>query len=121
LFVKRSLRDPILEAFDFANSHSPVGQRPITTVAPQALALLNDAFVRRQAEHLANRILNVSPDPQQRVRSLWWIVWQRDPTESELESALSFLSAESANGSETERWVALARVVLNSNETLFVD
>ncbi|MBL8852477.1 MAG: PSD1 domain-containing protein [Planctomycetaceae bacterium] len=121
LFVKRSLRDPILEAFDFANSHSPVGQRPITTVAPQALALVNDAFVRRQAEHLANRTLNVSPDPRQRARSLWWIVWQREPTESELESALSFLSAESANGSETERWVALARVVLNSNETLFVD
>ncbi len=121
LFVKRSLRDPILEAFDFANSHSPVGQRPITTVAPQALALLNDTFVRRQAEHLASRTLNVSHDPQQRVTSLWWIVWQREPTEAELESALSFVSAQSTNGSDTERWVALARVVLNSNETLFVD
>jgi hypothetical protein len=121
LFVKRSLRDPILEAFDFANSHSPVGQRPITTVAPQALVLLNDSFVRRQAEHLAERTLIDSDAPERRVGALWRIVWQREPTATELESALSFLREDSGNRDEKTRWIALARAVLNSNETLFVD
>lgn len=121
LFVKRSLKNPFLEAFDFANGHSPVGQRPITTVAPQALVLLNDGFVRLHAEHLAKRTATHSTDPEQRIEALWRIVWQRRPTVTESELARSFLSIEFANQTDSDRWIALARAVLNSNETLFVD
>ena len=56
LVVKRGLKIPLLESFDFANSTSPVGTRPVTTTAPQALMLLNDSFVQSQAEALAARV-----------------------------------------------------------------
>jgi len=121
LFVKRSLKNPFLEAFDFANSHSPVGQRPITTVAPQALVLLNDDFVRRQSKHLSDRTLNHSNDPERRIRALWQIVWQRHPTQTELAVAKAFLTTEPASLVDTDRWSALARAVLNSNETIYID
>lgn len=121
LFVKRSLKNPLLEAFDFANSHSPVGQRPITTVAPQALVLLNNEFVRQQAERIFSRIADQSNNPETRILLIWRLVWQRQPTDRELQSALEFLMVENDSRAEAQRWIALVRVVLNSNETIYID
>ncbi len=55
-FVKRSLLPPELEVFDAANTTASVGERPVTTVAPQALLLTNGSFARRTAAALAARI-----------------------------------------------------------------
>jgi hypothetical protein len=121
LFVKRSLKNPILEAFDFANSHSPVGQRPITTVAPQALVLLNDEFVRQQAERLANRTISYAGQPEQRIHALWRTIWQGIPTEAELKMIAEFLAMQSASREASDQWTTLARVLLNSNETIYID
>src|SRR5262249_9547851 len=46
-----------LEVFDFAAQGMVTGRRDTTTVAPQALYLLNDPFVRTQALVLAQRLL----------------------------------------------------------------
>lgn len=121
LFVKRSLKHPILEGFDFANSHSPVGQRPITTVAPQALLLLNDQFVRQQAERIVARLSPQFPDRTARINALWRLVWQRAPSETELQMAQEFLVTDQDSRDEQKRWVALARGILNSNETIYID
>jgi len=40
---------PVLENFDYSNTATPLGERPVTTVSPQALMLLNDEFMQRQA------------------------------------------------------------------------
>lgn len=53
----RGLIPTALEVFDFAEQGMVTGQRDTTTVAPQALYLLNDPFVRRQALTLAGRLL----------------------------------------------------------------
>lgn len=55
--VKRSVRDPLLEALDYSNTTSPLSERATTTVAPQALLLLNGRFTAERAEHLAKRVL----------------------------------------------------------------
>ncbi len=47
LFVKRSLPTPLLETFDAPVPSSSCGRRMQSTVPTQALALLNDPFVRR--------------------------------------------------------------------------
>ncbi len=54
-YVKRTLLVPELEAFDFTNTTSPVGERAVTTVAPQSLLLLNGDFARTQAAALAEQ------------------------------------------------------------------
>ena len=56
LVVKRALKVPLLECLDFANSTSAVGQRPVTTVAPQALLLMNDPFARARARAFVARL-----------------------------------------------------------------
>jgi hypothetical protein len=55
-YIRRTSMVPMFEAFDYSNATSPLSERPVTTVAPQALMLLNDAFVQEQAVELARRI-----------------------------------------------------------------
>ena len=55
-YVRRTMAIPLLENFDYNNTTSPQGERPTTTVAPQALMLLNDDFLHQQAEALAQRV-----------------------------------------------------------------
>ena len=53
----RGLTPRSLEVFDFAEQGMVTGSRDATTVATQALYLLNDPFVRRQSLALAERLL----------------------------------------------------------------
>src|SRR6185436_12098244 len=55
-YVRRTMSVPMLDAFDYSNTTSPLSERPVTTVAPQALLMLNDEFMQQQAAGLANRI-----------------------------------------------------------------
>lgn len=55
LFLKRSVRVPFLEVNDAPGLSSSCGRRARTTVAPQALTLLNDPWVRDCARALAAR------------------------------------------------------------------
>lgn len=57
-YVRRTQPVPFLEALDYANNSSPLTERPTTTVAPQALLLLNDDFMHDQAVAFAKRLLN---------------------------------------------------------------
>lgn len=114
LAVKRSLKDPLLESFDFVNSHSPVGVRSVTTTAPQALMLLHDQFVTRRSERMVARMAHLESD-QERIQWLWRIVYQRNPKQIEVEHSRKFLS-QSENS-----WVGLCRALLNSSESIYVD
>jgi hypothetical protein len=55
-YVRRTMSVPMLDAFDYSNTTSPLSERPVTTVAPQALLLLNDEFMQQQAAAFANRL-----------------------------------------------------------------
>jgi hypothetical protein len=57
LFHKRVVQHPLLQAFDGPDAAVSCGRRNTTTVAPQALALLNDTFFRERAADLGRRLL----------------------------------------------------------------
>ena len=56
LFHKRVVQYPLSQAFDAPDAQVSCGRRVNTTVAPQALALLNDPFIRLRAGELAGRL-----------------------------------------------------------------
>ena len=90
--IKRSMLVPILEGFDYNNTASPLGERPITTVAPQALTLLNDDFIQEQASAFAARLsreAGKSPRPQ--IHRAFQLAVGREPSEGETETALGYL------------------------------
>ena len=53
VYAKRSLQLPLLEIFDVASTEQSIAARSRTTVAPQALGLLNSDFITRQADCFA--------------------------------------------------------------------
>ncbi len=89
----RTLVPESLQVFDFAEQGLVTGQRDVTTVAPQALYLLNDPFVRRQSLALAERLLaRADLDDAGRVYWAYRTTVGRTPTRSEIERALAFVA-----------------------------
>ena len=129
LAVKRALKVPLLECLDFANSASPVGTRPITTTAPQALMLLNDSFVNAQAAALAARLAREGGGhEQQQVERAFQLVLQREPTHREVQVSRDLLAeqrerAVSEGAPEPDRvaLVSFCRGLLNVNEMVYAD
>ncbi len=91
--VKRSVRDPLLEAFDYSNTTSPLTERPLTTVAPQALMMLHGRFTAERAQRISEQLVSEHRQPVDQLRALYRATLQRDPTTRELEIAQKTLSA----------------------------
>lgn len=128
--IRSSLYD-VFQAFDFADPSTLNGDRPTTTVAPQALFMMNGNLVRAQSMILARKLLDKSPtDPQRRVQAAYEWILGRPATEEEITRAGRFLEhcrrelrAENADEDEREAraWQSLCRVLIASNEFLYCD
>ncbi len=129
IFAKRALVTPLLEAFDCPASTVPIGTRSVTTVAPQSLMLLNDAFVRRQAARLADRLTRECGDDDRRLMiRAFELVLQRAPTDTEIEASQRMLGEQRqlATGKSPAERDRLAHInfcaaLFNLNEFLHVD
>jgi hypothetical protein len=111
LFVKRSFRLPMLDTFDAPDTSESCPRREISTVAPQALAMLNSEWMERQAGRFAARI-GQSKDP---VGEAWRLALGRPPDAAERERAADYLRR---NGDNLQR---LCLLVFNMSEFLYVN
>ena len=117
-FIKRSVPNPIAEAFDSPESTAACGRRNTTAVPTQNLLLLNDPFVRARARDLAGRVWrDAGPDPDRRARRAYELALGRMPGESELKAAHNFL----LNDSAPESFADFCHVLFTLNEFLYVD
>jgi hypothetical protein len=89
----RNLIPKGLEVFDFAEQGMVTGRRETTTVAPQALYMLNDPFVRREALAFADRLLRRAElDDPARIRLAYRLTVGRPPTAKEAERIQNHLA-----------------------------
>jgi hypothetical protein len=109
----RSVPDPFMECLDAADPSQLVARRYSTLTALQALSMLNNPFVLKQCEHLAERVRKESPDLNVQIALACRYVFARQPTPDETERFVPFANA---HGLES-----LCRVLVNSSEFLFVD
>jgi hypothetical protein len=117
LMVQRQRRHPFLALFDGADPNSSTGLRQVTTVPTQALYFLNDPFFHAQAAGVAQRLKSESVADG--IDALFERVYQRKPTVSERGAGADFVDR--YPGNIDEKWIAYARVLLASNEFLFLD
>ena len=105
--------------FDCPDPGAIVERRAASTVAPQALFLLNDEFIRRQADLLAQRVTREAEnaDPPTRVTMLFEMALGRQPSPDELEIAQNLLRSTS----EEEGWRRLCHVLICTNEFIYID
>lgn len=109
----------LYRTFDFPDPNATSPGRSNTTVAPQALFLMNHPFVQSAAREILKRSdLASEPEPQKRIRRVYSLAYGRAPTADELEVARSFLNAA---GSTEAVWTEYAQALLLSNEFIFVD
>ncbi len=95
LFHKRVVPQPLMQAFDGPDAQASCGRRENTTVAPQALALLNDRFVRARAVDFAARLAReAGATAEEQVRWAWQLALGRAPSASELNTGRAFLNAQ---------------------------
>jgi hypothetical protein len=91
---KRNLPYPLLEAFDLPDMHESCARRTQTTVAPQALMLLNSDLVLGYAQAFAGRLLHDNPHAELRplVASAYLLAFGREPTDDEIAAAENFIA-----------------------------
>lgn len=89
----RGLTPNSLAVFDFAEQGMVTGARDVTTVAPQALYMLNDSFVLEQSRRLAEQLLNGPMESDdERVRKGYRITLGREPASHEVARVLEYLA-----------------------------
>ncbi|MBI1347976.1 DUF1553 domain-containing protein [bacterium] len=118
LMVQRQRRHPFLALFDGADPNASTPTRQTTTVPTQALYFMNDPFFHEQAETFARSLLTIAEEDA-RLQDAYRQVLQRTPTSAEQQRLRRFV--EQYPGSRAEQWAALARVLLASNEFLYVE
>ena len=87
-----------LEQFDFPDPTMPGGDRQSTTVAPQALLLMNSEWVIDASENLARACLDSATTSEARLQWLYHQVLVRDATDSERNKSLAFVESLIASG-----------------------
>jgi hypothetical protein len=110
-FQRRSLVMPMMEVFDTANMSESCSRRNVTTVAPQAFALLNSEFVNREARYLAERAKELAgPDRSRQIDRAFRLALARPPSPSEAEKARTLADP-----------ARLGVVLFNLNEFLYLE
>ncbi|QDT60462.1 Planctomycete cytochrome C [Stieleria bergensis] len=106
--------------FDYPDPTMPTGVRSQTTVAPQALVLLNDPLILDSATALARRITRDSPHSTvSQIRELYSRCLARSPNEHERRLATAFLEKDIAN--PVQRLAMLCQAILCSHEFMYVN
>ncbi len=144
--VRRSLYLPVIRnhlydffsLYDFPDPAVPSGDRSTTTVAPQALFLMNSPLVRESAEALARSMIDSHSSDRERIAQLYVTLFGREPKAPELKSALAFLGANtptdvasgrakantaprtSKQSGRLKAWTALVQALLCTNEFVYL-
>ena len=115
--LKRSRMPSMMTLFDAPDSLQSAEERPTTTVAPQALMLLNNPLMAEIAQGISTRVLADGGDP---VQVIFRRVLLREPTSGEHDDASKFLKSV-AQGEQPRALAELAQVLAISNEFFYVD
>jgi hypothetical protein len=112
-FLVRSAPDPFMETLDCPDPSLRVEKRNESLTALQALALLNDKFMLRMAEHFAERVEKTSGDLSGRLAAAYRLALGREPTAEEGRVLIDY--------ARKHGLANVCRLILNTNEFSFID
>jgi hypothetical protein len=112
-FIVRSAPDPFMECLDSADPSLMTAKRNTTITALQALATLNNPFVLKQTEHFAARLGRASGKLEEQIEMAYQLALARAPRSDEAKLMFSY--------ARKHGMAAACRVLVNSNEFMFLD
>jgi hypothetical protein len=121
--VFRSSLPELFEVFDFANPSLVTGRRDVSTVTPQALFMMNHAFVRSQAKLTAERLLSESQLKEaNRIDQAYLQILGRHATEAEVSLSQEFLKAviDTTEKGQVEAWTQMIQSLFSTIDFRYV-
>ncbi len=128
---------PLLRLFDYPDPTMPTGSRPVTSVAPQSLLLMNAEWVMDAAASGATRIASMEGGMHDRIHAAFEMTLARGPNEHEIEVIEEYIRSEQSTAkdaqakpalqdertSEVERdaWARVLQSLVLGNEFIFTD
>ena len=112
-FLFRTLPDPFMDALDCPAGDQLTPSRNASVTVQQALALWNNAFAAHYAGRWAERLEALAKTPEQQVTLAYELALGRPPAPAELPELAAY--------TRKHRLANLCRVILNSNEFMFVN
>jgi len=115
--------------FDYADASVLKGDRDTSTIAPQALFLMNSELVAELTTSMANRLLSLDATRDARIERLFVETYGRPPTTAEATRANQFLNAFEALVSQQaapssppaqQAWQALCQAIVSSSEFVYI-
>jgi hypothetical protein len=118
-----------LETFDFAQMNPNCIERRDSTVAPQALYMMNNAMVDQLAERFAERVVREAASGiEEEVERVYWVALGRLPTKSERAIGVKAISELTSEWTKADATTArpkaiktYCRAIMNSAGFLYVD
>ncbi|MCH1510469.1 MAG: DUF1549 and DUF1553 domain-containing protein, partial [Akkermansiaceae bacterium] len=111
--VWRGIPDPFMEAMDFPDLGLLAPKRGFSVSALQSLAVFNNDFILSSSEQLAKSIKSEHLDHTSQIERAVRLVWLRSPTDDEQSQFIAY--------TQKHGLPAFCRILLNSNEFLFVE
>jgi hypothetical protein len=111
--IVRSVPDPFMATLDCADASALVPKRNETVTPLQSLALLNNRFMVRMADHFGERIGPLGDSNSQRLQSAWQLAFGRNASDDELSTLTSY--------ADRHGLANACRLIFNMNEFVFVD
>ena len=125
-FIKRSQLIPMMMLFDWPEHLVSIGQRPVTTIAPQALMFMNSPQGRDYATAFAKLLPQDSSEKA--IHAAWRLAFGRVPSEAETQASQQFLQrqqevhASAGHGDAlSQAYVDLCQTILSMNEFVYVE
>jgi hypothetical protein len=115
--VLRSAVYEVFQAFDFPDPAVPSGRRDETTVAPQALFLMNGKLVTESTRAMA-LALQSEPSDAARLQQAYLRILGRDPRPDEQAAWRPFLDG---FDDRLSAWQSVCRVLVSSNEFVYIE
>ena len=113
-FVVRTTTHQFLTTLDCPSPANLVPARNVTTTALQSLALLNNGFMLKQSEYLSERLkAEAGDEPTQQVNRAFDLAFGRRASPQEAAAAVALI--------QSRGLTQLCRMLLNSNEFVYVD
>jgi cytochrome c553 len=120
--VFRNTLPEIFEVFDFADPNIQGGKRTSSTVASQALLMMNHPFVIQHCERAASNLLATSTSSiVERIGHAYLQVLGRAATEQELAVAIDLVGSTGQDGSDPIRWAMLYQVLFQCLDFRYLD
>ncbi len=114
VFSKRTIPLPMLDVFDKPDSMTSCARRNRSTIAPQALIMMNNAAIGMNAKYFAQRLQSLTPNANEQVKTAYQLALSRPPTAAEIHQATEFIR------SSTYGLNDFCQALFNINEFVYI-